>query len=281
MKACRTILSLSLFLGLACLSTQAWAETLTCPEHWPEDPNAKLASGTIWAADGWEANVPAANDDVEDFVADFPDAYYEVACRYQNGRRLYIPVPGQKRRCHIKFHIDYSHTNVSWPDYQVRKLWCTYQRTGDAQKNKVNVVEIEELSRQTVLYGIHLGMTPSEVAASWRDAGDQVSADQRSAKAADGALLTASYNETTGTLDKLAIKPADGSGTKPYLPMQKRFGESQKKRHYAAPDERVCYAWEGADGAKLEFDVPNYHDETVLEIRLIDLKTRQTPCERP
>ena len=259
-------------LGLAAFSGPVGAETLSCPSHWPEDPNAQLASSVLWAADGWEAKVEPANDDIVDFVANFPDAYYEVACTYHNGRRLYIPVPGQNHRCHIKFHIDYSHTKYPWPDYQTRKLWCTYQKTDDVSKDRIQIKEIEPISRQTDLYGVHLGMTEEEVKTAWASAGFISKDIGKSAVTPDGYSLALQYGDTDGRVTRLTVIPPANSGMAAYRPLHVRFGAPPGDHGYGLNDWRLCYFWDGTDNTRLEFEMPSYKGDVITEIRLIDLR---------
>lgn len=76
-----------LALGLAAFPWAAQAETLRSPTHWPAQSSNSLISGDLWTQEGFGVRVPG-NDDEDDFVEHYPDAYYELVCHYQNGQGL-------------------------------------------------------------------------------------------------------------------------------------------------------------------------------------------------
>lgn len=270
MRCRQFVFASSLAFGLAAFPLSSHAETLQCPKHWQDQPSISLLSGDLWTQAGWGVRVPG-NDDEDDFVEHYPDAYYELVCHYQNGQGLYIPVPGRKRRCHLQVHIE--RTGAPQDDYQRKKAWCSYVKTGDSTKDSIQFKEIEPVNRQTLLFGIHLGMTKNEVQAAWTSAGFTQKDAGKEAETSDGYALAIRYDDSDARVKQLTITPPANSGMTPYRPLHARFGEPDGDYGLDGPIlNRVCYFWHSGDSSKtrLEFETPSYKDDIVTEIRLVD-----------
>lgn len=267
---CRQSVITLLFAGslAMCLSNLAIAASLECPASWPVHSPNHLVKPDLRLPDG--RTVPASLREA-DVIDRYPDAEYDLACRYQDGREVHARVPGKARNCRVWVHF---HPNQSDGDFITTKVSCQYQKTGDKQKDAVQFQEFEAISRQTTLFGVKLGTTAEDVRSAWKAAGYSLNNEQDKAVTDDGYSLSAQFTESDHRLKQLTITPPAKNATEPQQWLYDHFGQADHVHGYVAPnDHRSCFFWHERDGVRLEYDELDLNSRVISEIRLIDAQS--------
>lgn len=230
----------SLLSILAVLSQSRAAEKkyrLSCPAAWPGAPAAKL-SRLDFTADLYHYAPMEFDTDPSPYGADTGD---ELFCAYSNWRSLLITIPGAPEICYV--------VNVARKDPSIiTDGYCVYKRVGDPAKDAVRVREMEPLDRSTSFFGVKLGMTRTQVAATMppkSPSAPRSDPGQEIYVLKDTRQLVVNYNETKGAVI-IELKPALGYSTGLADEMRERFG---------FPDKNILVddwmVWRGRDGVRL------------------------------
>jgi len=243
-----------------------------CPASWFGPPASRLVLQTLFIDDqraGLTTIVSRKGDVYHETYATSRSA--DIECTYANGARLVVPIPGRRKTCVSTYRYRARPKNDL---YVALREVCTFEPTGDPEKDKVAIFVVEPLTRTSDLYGVRLGMSAEEAAKELNKGGyGDVNRDGATlAIDIDRAHRLTVFIDGSNQVSRLVVDPKGSGDHSFYDEMKRRFGLPWGL--YAPSVGWVdtgptCWQWRAEDGTRLEVQFAAPADNAGWQIRLL------------
>lgn len=188
----------------------------------------------------------------------------DLGCDYANGAQLLISVPGVPVECRTLFR------KRPHPRQLYYRIACYFKPSGDPGKDKVTTDELQELTRDTEIFGLRLSMTRAEMELALRaEAARIVSSEDKAIHASlpNGKEIAAIYT-SRGQTREIDID-ASGADDNLYPALQHSFGFPEQIDEIGKSPWSTF--WGGESHIRLKIDSLERVPSFSRRLRLIDL----------